>query len=374
MVQKTNIIPLARPFILDESITGAIEVLKSGNLVQGHYVRLLEEELRKYLNIKHAILLSSGTAALYSTLLALNIGPGDEVIIPAFTFIATANVVEAVGAKPVLVDISANDFNIDAELISKAITPKTKAIMPVHEFGQAARMDKITAIAKEKNLIIVEDAACALGTIYQGTKVGTNGIVGCFSFHPRKIITTGEGGLVVTNDDFLAAKIRAFRNHGIEKTAGGKMDLYSWGLNLRMTDIQAAIGLPQLPVLDNYLKNRTKLAGYYNYGLEKADGINTPFYIKDGSHTYQTYHVLLDEKFNRDAIIESLKSRQIETNLGAQAIHMLSFYRKKYGYKTDDFPNAARAYKSGLALPIGHHVNKDDLDYISIQLQDVLNT
>lgn len=373
MVQKTDLIPLARPFILDESISGAVDVLKSGNLVQGHFVNLLEEQLCKYLDIRHAILLSSGTAALYSALLALNIGPGDEVIIPAFSFIATANVVEAVGAKPVLVDIADNDFNINAELISKAVTSKTKAIMPVHEFGQAARMDKISAIAKENNLIIIEDAACALGTIYQGTKVGTTEIVGCFSFHPRKIITTGEGGLVVTNDDSLAAKIKSFRNHGIERSADGKMDIQSWGLNLRMTDIQAAIGLPQLPVLDDYLKNRTNLAGHYNKSLADVGGIKMPLYINDGSHTYQTYHLLLDEKFDRNAIIEKLRSRQIETNMGAQAIHMLRFYREKYRFKPEDYPNTARAYISGLALPIGHHINKDDIDYISQQLEDVLS-
>lgn len=372
MVQKDALIPLARPFITEDSLKGAIEVIESGHLVQGKKVDQLEAELASYLNVKHCLLLSSGTAALYAALIALKIGPGDEVIIPAFTFIATANVVEAVGATPVLVDIDINSFNIDPGKIEAKITSKTKAIMPVHEFGQAADMQRINSLAQKHHLHIIEDAACALGTVLNNKMVGVYGIVGCFSFHPRKIITTAEGGMLVTDDDGLAAKVSAFRNHGIE-IKDGKIDTFSWGLNLRLTDIQAAIGLPQLPVLNDYLKNRTALAKLYNHYLKDVPGIVLPPFCSNGSHTYQTYHLLLDNRFNREQVKEALLKQNIQTNLGAQAIHMLTFYREKYRLKSDDFPHAKQAYTQGLALPIGHHINEETVAYISQKLNNVLN-
>lgn len=372
MVQKTDVIALAKPYITEEAIQKAVEVLNSGNLVQGKFAKELEADLCQYLQIKHCILVSSGTAALFCCLKILDIGAGDEVIIPALTFMATANVVEAVGATPVIVDIDSASFNIDVEKITAAITSKTKAIIPVHEFGQSTEMNVINNIAEKYGITIIEDAACALGTIYKDKKVGNFGTISCFSFHPRKIITTGEGGMVVTNNDTLAEKIRAFINHGITYHKGYS-DVPSWGLNFRITDFQAAIGIPQLKILDSYLANRIKLAGLYNEQLRQVAGLTVPAYITDISHTYQTYHLLLDSSFNRDIIIQKLKDQGIQTNLGAQAIHMLSYYRNKYGYSGKDFPHAQRAYTSGLALPIGHHISKENIDYICSVLIDVFN-
>lgn len=364
-------IKLAKPFITDESIAMAVEVLKSGNLVQSEKVKELESKLCDYLGIKHVILVSSGTAALFCSLKALGVGPGDEVIIPSFTFIATANVVEAVGAKPVLVDISSESFNIDPAKISEVVTPKTKAIIPVHEFGQAALMDKIINIASENNIMIVEDAACSLGTVYKNKKVGNFGKLSCFSFHPRKIITTGEGGMIATNDSELAGWIRSFINHGLELKAG-KSDVVRWGLNFRLTDFQAALGIPQLEVLNDYLENRIKLAMYYNSKLDHLSGLITPKSDAHLSHTYQTYHLLLDEAYVRDEIIEKLKTDGIQTNLGAQAIHMLSYYREKYKYTAGDYPIARKAFQYGLSLPIGHHIDNSKIDFIVKSLKKYL--
>lgn len=354
---------LSEPHIPEKAIAKAIEVLKSGNLIQGKYVKEFELRLENYLNIKHAILVSSGTAALHVSLMALDIKRKDEVIVPAFTFPATANVVELVGAKPVFVDINLGDFCIDAWKIEEVITEKTRIIMPVHEFGQSAEMDKIIKIAEKYRLDILEDAACALGTEFNGQKVGTLGRVGCFSFHPRKAISTGEGGLVVTNDEILAEKVKSLRNHGAS-LCNGKLDFIYAGLNYRMTDFQAVLGLYQLSGIEDIVNTRIKLAKKYNDRLSKIKWIKTPAIYENRKAIYQTYHVIVDDFVDRDALIAMLKTAGIETNLGAHALNCLTYFRNKYGYKPEDLPNARKAYMHGLALPIGNHCNNEDVDYI----------
>ena len=352
-------IRLAKPHIPDKAIEKAVEVLKSGDLVQGKYVREFENSLSDYLNVKNAIIVSSGTAALHLALLVLGIKEGDEVIVPAFTFPATANVVELVGAKPVFVDINLSDFCIDTSKIEKSINNRAKAIMPVHEFGQSAEMGKILAIAEKHDLEVVEDAACALGTEFNNQKVGTFGKLGCFSFHPRKAITTGEGGVVVTNDDGLAEKICILRNHGISNN-NGKYDFLCAGFNYRMTDFQSALGLSQLLEIEEIIRNRIRIADEYDKELADVDWIKTPKRFENRKTVYQTYHIMVDDKINRDKLINSLKNVGIETNLGAQALHCLKYYKEKYGYKENDFPNATKAYKQGLALPVGKHIAKPE--------------
>jgi len=360
-------IRLARPFIPQEAIDRVVEVLKSGNLVQGKYVKEFENTLRDYLNVKNAIVVSSGTAALHLALLALGIKEGDEVIVPAFTFPATANVVELVGAKPVFVDINLSDYCIDTSKIEEVITKRTKAIIPVHEFGQAAKMDEIIKIAEQYNLKIVEDAACALGAEFEDQKVGTFGELGCFSFHPRKAITTGEGGVVITNNDKLAEKIRSLRNHGIS-FRNGEPDFVYAGLNYRMTDFQAALGLHQFYEIDNIINTRIAQAARYDHKLSKTDRIKTPARFAKRKAVYQTYHVIIDEKIDRNKLIIALKETGVETNLGAQALSCLTFYKTKYGFKQENFPNSGKAYRHGLALPVGNHLCNDDIDYIVTKL------
>lgn len=356
-------IKLAKPHIPDKAIEKAMEVLKSGNLVQGKYVQEFESALRDYLNAKNAIVVSSGTAALHLTLLALEIERSDEVIVPAFTFPATANVVEAVGATPVFVDINLSDFCMDTTKIEKAITKKTKALIPVHEFGQAAKMDDIVKIAQQYNLKIIEDAACALGAEFENQQVGTFGEFGCFSFHPRKAITTGEGGVVVTNNDELAGKVRSLRNHGIQ-TINGKFDFSFAGLNYRMTDFQAVLGVAQLKHLDDDISKRIELAMEYRSQLSGIEWVKIPEVFDNRKMVYQTYHILVDKDIDRDAFLFYSREKNIETNYGAQALNCMKFYRRKYSLTDKSHPESANAYFKGVALPIGRHISLKDISYI----------
>jgi len=356
-------IKLAKPNIPEEAFEKVIEVLKSGNLVQGKYVEEFEQKLAEYNGVKHAIAVSSGTAALHLSLLVLDIKEGDEVIVPAFTFPATANVVELVGAKPIFVDINLSDFCIDTNKIEVVISKNTKAIIPVHEFGYAAKMDDIVGIAKQYNLKIIEDAACALGTEFEDQKAGTFGELGCFSFHPRKAITTGEGGVVVTNDDRLSEKVKSLRNHGIQNI-NGQMDFSFVGLNYRMTDFQAVLGLTQLGEIEREIKARTEMARRYNEGISKITWIQTPLEIRDRKTVWQTYHLLVDDGIDRDHLKEYLSDAGIETNLGAYAIHLLRYYKSRYDLNGNDLCNAEKAYGRGLALPIGRYLNDHDIEFI----------
>ncbi len=363
-------IKLSKPYIPEGTYEKVIDVLKSGLLVQGKYVEQFESELKEYLGIEHVVLVSSGTAALHLALIALGIEEGDEVIVPAFTFPATANVVEMVGAKPVLVDISLKDFCINVDLIEEAITPKTKAIIPVHEFGQSADIESIMKIAEKHNLFVIEDAACALGTEFDNKKCGTFGNIGCFSLHPRKAITTGEGGIIVTNDLQIAQKLKSYRNHGIQYNDKG-MDFVYAGFNYRLTEIQAVIGIEQLKIIDELIERRIKTAKLYDNLLSGISWINTPKLFKERKMVYQTYHLLLDENIDRDHLIKDLKNNGVETNYGAQALNCLTFFKHKYNYNDKDFPFAFRSFKKGLALPLGTHINESIVGQISDLLKKV---
>lgn len=365
------IIKLASPFIPQTAIDNVIAVLHSGNLVQGYHVQIFEEALEQYLGVCHVILVSSGTAALHLGLVALKIGAGDEVIVPAFTFPATINVVELVGATPVLVDITLDDYCIDVSQIEAAITPHTKVIMPVHEFGQAANMAAIMELAQHYGLAIIEDAACALGTEFEHQKVGTFANVGCFSFHPRKAITTGEGGAIITNNDQLASSLRALRNHGIH-IHQGKIDFQYAGFNYRMTDFQAALGLPQLLKIEEMIDTRIYLAEKYDHILSSEHRVKTPVRFQNRRMVYQTYHILLEANLDRDRTITALKQAGVEAGCGAYAINSLSYYQAKYGYTENDFPQAVIASRQGLALPIGDHVHDQEIERIAMALNQII--
>ena len=305
-------------------------------------------------------------------MIALKLKAGAEVILPAFTFPATAHVVELVGAKSVFVDINMSDFCIDVTKIEQAVTSKTKAIMPVHEFGQSPDIGKIIEIAHKHNLYVIEDAACALGTEYNGKKCGTFGEIGCFSLHPRKAITSGEGGIVVTNNDEIAKKIKCLRNHGIDYSSGS-MDFICAGFNYRMTDFQAALCIEQLNTIEHQITHRISIAQIYNELLKKIKWIKTPDTFSNRKMVYQTYHVLIDEQIDRSNLIAFLRNNDIETNLGAQALNCLSYYKNKYQLNDNSFVCAEKAFKYGLALPIGNHIKKADIDYIILKLLNYKN-
>lgn len=362
-------IKLAVPEIGQEELDAVAEVLSSKWLVQGGKVEAFENRISEYLGVKYAIAVSSGTAALHLALRALDVGIGDEVIVPDFTFPATANVVELTGAETILCDINENTYCLNTSLIEGYITEKTKAIMPVHQFGHAADMKPIMALAKKFNLFVIEDAACALGTEYRGIKVGAIGDIGCFSFHPRKVITTGEGGMVVTNNREFADRVKMLRNHGMMESKQGKIFVDA-GFNYRMTDIQGALGMAQMSKLSVILQKRVLLASKYNELLGKIEGIRIPSSKDYSKHIYQTYHILIADHMIRDELIYHMKLKRIETNIGAYAIHSQPYYAQKYQLSHQRFNNSQKAYKQGLALPLHTDMSAQDIDYIVLSLAE----
>ena len=365
-------IKLAKPYIPEMAVEKAAEVIRSGNLVQGQYVMQLEDQLKNFLDVPYATVVSNGTAALHISLVAAGIGPGDEVIVPAFTFPATANVVEIGGAKPVFVDINPGDFCINTSLIEEKINDKTKAIMPVHEFGQAADLGSLTKLCQEYDLIMIEDAACALGTEFDNKKAGCFGRFGCFSLHPRKAITTGEGGVVVTHNEEDAKKIETLRNHGLS-FQDGMMDFILPGFNYRMTDFQAVLGVYQMMEIDKIIDNRISQAEKYTELLQDEKLLACPSSYPERKNVFQTYHIILDNKIDRDKLKNNLKEKGIEANLGAQALHCLSYYKNKYNFRDEDFPIAYNAYKQGLALPLGFHVTVEDQEYVAKSIIELIS-
>ena len=367
-----NFIPLMSPNITEQDIFAAVEVLRSGMLVQGENVAAFEQEVADYLQIKNVVAVSSGTASLHLALVAFGIGQHDEVIIPAFSYVATANVVEIVGAKCVFVDVEKDTFNIDVSQIERVITPRTKAIIPVHEFGLACDISDLMKITERHNLYVIEDAACALGATENGKFVGTFGDVGSFSLHPRKAVTSGEGGLLTTNDDKLAAKFRVLRNHGIEMR-DGKMDFVAAGFNYRMTDFQAALTRGQFRRIEQIIAYKNELAEAYLKLLQDISLISLPAVPKNKNHTWQTFHTILKEGIDRGAIIQKLKEKGIGANYGAQCIPFQSFYRKNYGLDCEKlFPNALRAFNQGLALPMYEKLVLSQIEFVAETLKLLL--
>ncbi|WP_207063723.1 DegT/DnrJ/EryC1/StrS aminotransferase family protein [Motiliproteus sp. SC1-56] len=359
-------IKLSQPNISDAAIEAVVDVLKSGNLVQGVQCEAFEYELAEYLGCSDVVLASSGTAALHLALLSLGIGPGDAVIVPDFTFPATANVVKITGATSVIVDVDRDTYTLSIENLESVIRDwngpdQLKAIMPVHEFGCPVQMDEVNRLAKEHSLFVVEDAACALGATYKGTKVGTLGDIGCFSFHPRKTLTTGEGGALATNSPSLAKRLRRLRSHGMERT-GSQVQFIEPGLNYRMTDFQAVLGRHQLPDLDKWIKDRAALVEVYRSelsALEQRGIIKLPARVE--GHSWQTLMITLDAEVNRDELIKSMRGKGTEVNLGAQSLSSIGIYSdSKFKCK-----NGSYLYQSGLALPLYENLDRSGVNTIS---------
>ncbi len=369
MMQRT-FIPLGKPSITESDIEAVARVLRSGMLIQGENVLSLENIFATQARTKAAVAVSNGTATLHLALKVLGIGPGDEVIVPAFSYVATANVVELVGARPVFVDIEPSTFNIDAGKIAPAITGKTKAIIPVHEFGLACDIETICSMASANKLYVIEDAACALGAMQRNRPVGSFGIAGSFSLHPRKSVTSGEGGVLVTNDEKLEQQFRRMRNHGIE-TRAGIMHFPDAGFNYRMTDFQAALALGQLKRLDQIIARKQILASLY-FSQIKNPAITLPAIPGDRNHSWQTFHVMLDKKYNQGEVIRLLKEKGIGANYGAQCIPAQEYYQHKYKLNVPElFPHAYKAYTRGLAIPLYDLLTEEEVLYISATLNQL---
>ena len=357
------------------------EPFLSGWFTAGPKVREFEQLFAERHQVKHAIAVTSATAALHVALVALGVAEGDEVIVPAFTWVSTANVVLYCGATLVFVDIDTKTFNLDPQKLKEKITNKTKAIIPVHLFGLCADMDAINKIAGK--IPLVEDGACAAGAAYKNKPAGGLGNIGCFSFHPRKSITTGEGGMITTNDDSLAELISQLRNHGAsiseeQRHHGPKpyilADFNIMGFNYRMTDIQGAVGAVQLGKLDQFIEERNHWASYYTKELADIPWLKTPEFTSNYSHGWQSFVTMVDEEkspLSRNDLMEYLQLKGISTRPGTHAVHMLNFYKEKFGIKPEDFPEAKKANDFSMAIPLHNRMVKEDYEYVVDALRAV---
>lgn len=368
-------IKLSRPNITQEVMKEVCRVLESGMLVQGEEVLGFENELRKYINVDYVAAVSSGTAALHLALEALKIGQGDAVIVPDFTFVATANVVEIQKARTVLVDVESTTYNMCPDKLEEAIInykfqEQLKAIIVVHEFGAPADMSRIMAIAKKYNLYVIEDAACALGAYHKNQHVGTFGDIGCFSFHPRKSITTGEGGALITNDEKLAKKVELLRNHGLKRDENGLIDVIVPGYNYRMTDFQAVMGTIQLNGFINNLNKRKQIVDKYFECLNEVKQVSLPYKIE--GHSWQSFMIVLNQNVCRDGVIKDLKIKNIETNYGAQAVHTLTYFKEKYVGEIEELKSSELLFNQGLVLPLDSTIKLEDINIIAEDLKKIL--
>ncbi|VVB96521.1 (5-formylfuran-3-yl)methyl phosphate transaminase [uncultured archaeon] len=360
-------IPIAKPFIGEEEIDAVTAVLRSGTIAEGQKVKDFEAAFAGYCGTSDAIAVNSGTAALHVALLAHNIGNGDEVITSPFTFVASANSILFTGAKPVFADIEEDTFNIDPECINEKITPKTKAIIPVHLYGQSANMEKIMEIAEDNHLVVIEDACQAHGATFDGKKVGSFG-TGTFSFYPTKNMTTGEGGIITTDDKSIAERARMIRSHGSKQRYFHEM----LGFNLRMTDIAAALGHVQLARLDGFNNARIRNAKYLAEKLSKIKGIKNPYADSRCRHVFHQYTVRLNGNIPRDEIAALLNKKGIGTGIYYPLpIHKQPYY-SSLGYK-DSLPVSEKASLEVLSLPVHPAINKEELDTISSAMHDILS-
>jgi len=342
-------IRLARPAISDAEIAAVTATLRSGDLVQGTRVRAFEDAVAGSTGMPHAVAVSSGTAALYLALRALEIGPGDDVLVPDFTFPATANAAEATGARVVVGDVRADTWNLD---LGRA--PRARVAMPVDCFGLPSELPEG---------LVVEDAACALGA----TRPGGLARIACLSFHPRKVVTTGEGGMVLCRDAEVAARIRTLRDHGRE--AG---EFTHWGMNLRMTDVQASLGLAQMARLDDLLAARASLAAAYRERLSGVPPLRLQHVPAGLGHCWQTLALRLEPDLDRDRLILQLRDRGIEAGIATYALHRLPYHRERHGLRAGDFPSADALAERGLALPLHPGLGIEDIHRVCDALLDLL--
>jgi perosamine synthetase len=370
-----RIIQISQPVTDLEDWEAMKEPVMSGWLTQGPKVAGFEKAFATRHNVKHALATTSCTTALHLILAALELGPDDEVIVPAFTWVATANVVLYCGARPVFVDVAPHTFNLDVKKLAEKITKNTKAVIPVHLFGLCSDIDEIKNICGD--IPIIEDAACAAGGSYKGRSAGSLGLAGAFSFHPRKSITTGEGGMITTDNDELAEKINMLRNHGAsiseEQRHNGPRpyilpDFNLLGFNFRMTDIQGALGMSQLKKLDKFIEERKQRAAFYSKELAGIEWLRTPVTPDGYSHGWQAYVCYIDESkapMPRNEIMEFLQANGVSTRPGTHAIHMLGLYKERFGLTADDFPGARDCDLYSMAIPLHNKMTEEDYRYVA---------
>jgi len=362
-------IPIARPIIGEEEKKAVLEVLDSRMLAQGEKVKKLEEEFAKLCGAKHAVAVSNGTAALHAALHAVGVKAGDEVITTPFSFVATANAVLMLGAKPVFVDVDEKTFNIDVSKVEAKITPRTKAIIPVDLYGHPHEHDKLKKIADKHGLYIVEDACQAVNASLGGVMSGCLGDIAAFSFYATKNMVSGEGGMVTTNNPKFAEKVKRFRHHGQDEK--DRYLYHELGYNYRMTDIQAAIALCQLAKVSDFTAQRIRNAEKLSAGLKGVKGIVVPFVNKNACHVFHQYTVKVDGfKLSRDELANHLLKNEIGTGVFYPKPLHLHPHLSKFGYKAGDFPVAEKLSGQVLSLPVHPLVNDDDIKKIIEVVRD----
>jgi dTDP-4-amino-4,6-dideoxygalactose transaminase len=368
------VIPLARPDITEEDIAAVAAVLRTGQLIQGQRVAEFEQSVSRVVGGGEVVAVSNGTAALHLTLLAAGIRDGDEVAVPTFSWPATANAVVMSGARPVFVDIERRTFGMDAEALAKVVlrSPRLRAVIPVHAFGHMADMNAIVHAVDGRDIMIIEDAACALGASRDGVAAGARGNAGCFSFHPRKAATTGEGGAVRTAEPGLAAELRRLRNHGIE-SGTRPPDFVTAGLNNRMTEFQAALGVSQLNRYADLVRARRDRAAVYDELLADMP-VETPAPVSADAHVYQAYVVMLEREAatRRTSIIEEMRNAGVETSIGTYHIPLLTHYRRTLGHGPGDFPVGEDIAARALALPLSTSLTAGEQEFVCDTLHRVL--
>jgi perosamine synthetase len=387
-INAAQMIPITKAVFDDDDLQIITEPLKSGWVVQGKFVKSFEDGFAAMTGSHHAVATSSCTTALHIAMAALGVKPGDEVLVPSFTWIATPNCVEYMGARPVFVDVDLRTFNIDVDQIERHITPRTRGIIPVHLFGLVADMDPITEIARKHGLFVVEDAACGFDSWYKGRHAGTFGEIGTFSFHPRKAITTGEGGMITTDSDHLSKLARTLRDHGASRSDLERhQQTYSFllaeyrhlGFNFRMTDIQGALGVSQLRKATSIMASRRKAAARYDDLLKDFEWLELPYRHRDYRHGYQSYVCLFrpdepslatcDALYDcRNALMAALEQKGIITRQGTHAPPHLQYYAEKYGITPADFPNAYLAERLSLTLPLYAQMTADESEAVTSEL------
>lgn len=371
------------PLIEQPEIDEVVDSLKSGWLGTGPKVKKFEEDFGKYKGVKHALALNSCTAALHLAMRAIGIRSGDEVIVPTMTFAATANAVIHAGGKPILVDCGRDTMNLDPKDLEKKITPRTKAVIPVHFAGRPCNMEAIMAIAKKHNLKVIEDCAHAIETEYRGKKAGTFGDIGCFSFYVTKNIVTGEGGMAITNNEDYANQIKVLALHGMTKDAWKRFSdegykhyqVVDSGHKYNMMDIQAAIGIHQLRRIDDYWRRRQAIWHIYNEALRDLPVFLPAEPEENTRHAYHLYTLLLDLdklKISRDQFLDEMTKRNLGVGVHYIALHLHPFYQKEFGYQEGDFPNAEWVSERTVSLPLSPKLTNADVNDVIAAVKDIL--
>ena len=365
---RSHLLPYGHQWIDDEDISAVTAVLKTDWITQGPKVAEFEDKVAEYCHARYAVAVSSGTAALHAACAVAGISPGDEAITTPITFAATANAIVYCGGKPVFADIREDTLNIDPAEIRKQLSPRTKTILPVDFSGHPADLDEIKAIAREKGLTIIEDASHALGAEYKGQKIGSLADMTIFSFHPVKHITTGEGGMILTDSEEFHQKLRIFRHHGIVKDNPDKgpwyYEIYNPGYNFRITDFQCALGVSQLKKLDRFVERRREIARRYNEAFAGIKEIITPIEDKNVKAAYHIYVIQLRTellKAGRKEIFEALRAENIGVNVHYMPLHLHPFYQREFGYKKGDYAGAEKYYDRAITLPIFPGMTDEDI-------------